>query len=126
MHLAPCADVAPRRRPEGGQVAPEDLRARLGRLVLLGFLDRDVPATRAGAPERCLVVVEDVRANAGVAQRPQCLDPGQPVLALDMRQDVRGPNGPALGERAHRRRDPLRSSERSGKFVSLSAARSTA
>ena len=64
VHHAPGADVTTRRRPERGEVAAEDLGARLGRVVLLGLVERDEPALRSRAPERRLVVVHQVRAHA--------------------------------------------------------------
>ena len=113
--------------PERGEVAAEDLRARLGRVVRLGLVDRDESARGTRAPERRLVVVEEVRADARAAPGAGALDPGEPVLALEVRERLRGGHG----ARARRARAPSGASrsarsDRSGKFVSLSAARRSA
>ncbi len=55
VHHAPGDDVTARRGPERGEVATEDLGARLGRVVRLRLLDRDEAArgrARSRAPSR--------------------------------------------------------------------------
>ena len=84
VHHRPGDDVAARRRAERGEVATEDLGARLGRVVLLRLVERDEATLGPPVPESRLVVVQDVRAHARSAPGAARFDAGEPVLALEM------------------------------------------
>ena len=108
VHHAPRGDVAARRGAERGEVATEDLGARLDRVVRFRLLDRNEPALGPRAPERRLVVVDHVRAHARGAPGAARLDAAEPVLALEVGERFAVVTGPVRGERAHRRRQALR------------------
>ena len=76
MHHAPGADVATRRGPERGEVATEDVGARLDRDMNLRFVERYESALGTRMPERRLVVVQDMRTNARAAPGAAGVDAG--------------------------------------------------
>ena len=94
--------------PNAGEVATEDLRARLDRDVRLRFLDRDESALGPRAPERRLVVVQDVRADAYGLPRAAPLQPREPVLALEMGERFGPGHGTIRSESSGRGLETLR------------------
>ena len=68
--------------------------------MLLRLVERDEPPSRTGLPQRGLVVVEDVRAHPGAAPSAQGVEPREPVLRLEVREDLRGRDGALARERA--------------------------
>ena len=117
---------AARRGPERREVATEDDGARLDRNVGLRLVERDEPARGTRLPERRLVVVQEVRAHPRCAPGAARVDAGEPVLALELGERFCRGHGTVRGERPHRRREPLRDRGLIGKFVSLSAAQTSA
>ena len=108
MHHAPRSDVAPRGGAEPGEVAAEDLGACLDRIVQLRLFQRDVASLGTRAPERRLVVVEQVRADACAAPGSARLDPGEPVLALEVSERFGARHRTGCGKCAHARCELLR------------------
>ena len=108
MHHAPGDDVAARRRPERGEIAAQDLGARLERVVCLWLLDRHEPPLGSPVPERRLVVMQHVCAHAGCAPGAPRGDPGEPVLAFEMSQGFLRRHRAGFGKPAHGRREALR------------------
>ena len=94
--------------PEGGEVATEHLGARLGGVVLLGLVESDEPALGPPVPERGLVVMEEMRTQAGGAPGTARLDALEPVLLLEVGDRVRRGHGTRGGQRARRRGETLR------------------
>ena len=125
VHHAPGADVAARRRPERGEVATKDLGARLDRDVLLRLVDRDEPALGTCAPQRRLVVVQDVRADAAPRQARRASIPVSPCSRSRCASASAWSPGPLS---ASARTDGARRGRpiSHGKFVSLIAARRSA
>ena len=107
VHHRPGADVTTRGRSESREVAAEDLRAGLGRIVELGLLERDEPPFGSPAPERGLVVMDDVGTHARGAPRAASVDAREPVLALEMHECFLRRHGTVGGERTHRRCEAL-------------------
>ena len=60
VHHAPRDHVAPRRRPEGRQVAAQHLGPRLHRDVLVRLVEGDEPAVGTRTPQRSLVMVDEI------------------------------------------------------------------
>ncbi len=108
VHHAPGDDVATRCRPERGEVAAQDLGSRFDRDMPLRLLERDEPALRASVPERRLVMVHNVRAYARGLPGAASVDPGEPVLSLEMCERFLRFHWTRRDERAHRRREALR------------------
>src|SRR5204863_5900537 len=94
VHLAPLPDVAKRRRPERGEVAPNHFGPCLERNERLGLVEEDEPPGRSRLPESGLVVMHEVRTSAGRAPRTSGADPADAVLSLEVRDRIRGDDGP--------------------------------
>jgi hypothetical protein len=71
----------------------------------LGLVERDEPAVRTRAPERRLVMVQEVRANARGPPGAARLHAGEAVFSLEMRERLPAGHRPRTGERAHRGRE---------------------
>ncbi len=108
VHHAPGDDVATRRRSERGEVATNDLGARLDGIVRLRLLDRDKTALGTRAPERRLVVVHQVRTYPRAAPGVASVDACEAVLALDVCERFPGGDGACRGQCADRGCESMR------------------
>ena len=108
VHHAPGTDVTPRGGAEGGEVATDDLRARLRRIMRFRLVDGEVPLPRARVPECRLVVMEDMGAHARSAPGAQRFEATQPVLVLDVGDNFPRRHRARGGECPNRRSETLR------------------